>query len=283
MYKILFLFPILILFYSSQTYSFSLYDGTQYRNRPDMRKYGIKNITILYGHRFWGGNSTRVDIPDNERLKYLAKKYDKPGQMIVLDIEHWKVQGHPYKPWIINESIEKYIKIINLFKKNIKYSKVGYFGAILPVSNYKASISDKNSRLYKQWKSDNKKLSKLAKTVDVAFPSVYTYSDNIKLWEKSFLRKIEQLKLIYSGKIFVFLWPQYFDHAPADKHLQLKFIPAKTWRHQLEFSKKHVDGVVIWGGWDFEEWKPMDWDDNAPWWIETKQFINSNQIKYSKY
>ena len=36
----------------------------------------------------------------------------------------------------------------------------------------------------------------------------------------------------------------------------------------------YADGVVIWGGWDLDKNKPAQWNDNAEWWIETKQFIN---------
>ncbi|MCW9014366.1 MAG: hypothetical protein OQL06_11330 [Gammaproteobacteria bacterium] len=242
-----------------------------------MRKFGINKITVLYGSRFWDKGESRDDIPTTQRLKKLARKYDGKSRMIVLDIEHWKVQGHPLRPWIINDSIDKYIKTFNIFKTHTKLSKVGYFGGIFPISNYKASIASKESSEYRTWKKDNRKISELAKIVDVAFPSVYTYSDDIKQWEKSFLAKIEQLKTLYTGEIYVFLWPQYFDHSPAPEHLQLKFIPADFWYHQLEFAQKHVNGVVIWGGWDFDKWKPMEWDNNAAWWIETKAFMKDNK------
>jgi len=262
--------------------TFRVFDGTQYINRPDMRKYGIENITILYGFNFWKKNENQDFIPNTKRLIKLARKYDGKSKMIVLDIEHWTVQGHPLRPWIINNSIDKYIKTFNIFKAHAKISKIGYFGGIFPISNYKASIANKESTEYRTWEKDNSKMAGLAKIVDVAFPSVYTYSDDIKLWEKSFLAKVEQLRTKYTGEIFVFLWPQYFDHEPTPEHLQLKFIPADFWYHQLEFAQKHVDGVVIWGGWNFKKWKPRVWDKTAEWWLETKNFIKNYELNTSK-
>lgn len=276
---------LLMLFYTTlhsyyiyaHNKEFKVYDGTQYQNRPDMKQYGIKDITILYASRFWDKNQSRKDIPSEKRLKSLAQKYDGKTEMIVLDIEHWKVQGHPLRPWIINESIEKYTETIKLFKSYTTQSRVGYFGGPFPISNYNASIADKNSSLYKTWIEDNSKLTSLANHVDAVFPSVYTYNENIAEWEKSFLRKIENLKRFYNGKVYVFLWPQYFDNKPAPEHLRLEYIDPEFWKHQLEFAKQHVDGVVIWGGWDFKNWRRLDWDNNAEWWLETKKFIKLNK------
>jgi len=278
--KKVFLISVFILFSSqlvAKNNSFEIYDGTQYKNRPNMEQYGIKDITILYGSRFWDKGKSREDIPSNKRLKKLARKYDGKTEMIVLDIEHWKVQGHPLRPWIIDKSIKKYTETIKIFKSHTMQSKVGYFGGPFPISNYRASIADKNSSLYKTWIQDNDKLSKLANHVDAVFPSVYTYNENIAEWEKSFLRKVENIKRFHNGKVYVFLWPQYFDNAPAPEHLRLKFMPANFWKHQLEFANKHVDGVVIWGGWDFKKWQPMVWDDNSDWWIETKKVVTKLQ------
>jgi hypothetical protein len=54
-----------------------------------------------------------------------------------------------------------------------------------------------------------------------------------------------------------------------DKVLLLKhrYISPEFWRAQLNFCYKHADGIVIWGGWQ------QEWDNDAPWWLETKKFL----------
>ena len=48
------------------------------------------------------------------------------------------------------------------------------------------------------------------------------------------------------------------------------YIDADFWRLQLETVAEHADGVVIWGGWDFDHNRPARWDERVPWWQATR-------------
>ena len=63
----------------------------------------------------------------------------------------------------------------------------------------------------------------------------------------------------------MFLWPRYEENKPTDVTGQ--YMPADFWRLQLETCRQYADGIVIWGGWQEQ------WDENAPWWVETKKFL----------
>jgi len=278
MFKISIIFLFAIFINVANAKEFEIFDGTQYSDKPNMAKYGIKPITILYESWIWKNNENRDVPPSAKRVKQLADTYDGKTDYIVIDIENWKVQGHPYRPWVIKNSISKYVQTFDTFKRYFHKSKLGYFGAILPVSNYTASIADHNNKIYKQWVNSNNNMKQLADIVDVAFPSIYTYDKDPKIWDKSFKNKITELRRIYSGKIYAFIWPQYFDHEPAPKYLNLHFIPGEFWKHQLEAAYNTVDGVIIWGGWDFNKRKRLSWDNNAEWFISTKKFIAEKRI-----
>ena len=72
--------------------------------------------------------------------------------------------------------------------------------------------------------------------------------------------------------------PQYFDHKPTPKHLQVKFIPGEFWALQLETVCKYADGAIIWGGWDFKKWTRFEWDPTAEWWKITREYINNKKV-----
>jgi len=254
--------------------TFRIFDGTMYADKPNLGQYGIEYIKILYSNDFWDKGEKRRDVPAKEKIKRLADIY-RDQEYVVLDIEQWPTQGHKYRPWIMDESVEKYTYVLKAFKSTAPMVKAGLF--VLPVSNYSKSLAKKGSPLYDEWTKENKRFSSLAKLVDVAFVSSYTYEENWCNWKTSVEAKMQQLRSIYKGEVYLFLWPQYYDHSPAPEHLQLKFIPRDFWRFQLKTAKLMANGVVIWGGWDFKNGRSLKWDDSAEWWHETVEFIQNGQ------
>lgn len=255
--------------------NFVVYDGTKYRNKPDLASHGIRPIRVLYNNQFWNKGESTDNLPSKRRVEDIAQDLAEAGEWVVIDIEVWPVQGYNRRPWIMEQNIEKYMTVFRWIKDVDPSLTVGYFGRVPITSNYKGSIMDPASAEYAKWQSDNDRMKPLAALVDVAFPSAYTYSDDRVQWKKSLLAKIRETRRIFDGHIFVFLWPQYFDHAPAPKQIRLQYMPADFWRFQLETAKQYADGIVIWGGWDFGEWRPQQWDDEAPWWQVTKTFMDS--------
>ena len=61
-------------------------------------------------------------------------------------------------------------------------SKLGYY-MMIPEKNWYAPVQNRSSKM-KAWKSNNDKLARLAKEVDVIFPSLYTMFDNQSDWIK---------------------------------------------------------------------------------------------------
>jgi hypothetical protein len=98
---------------------------------------------------------------------------------------------------------------------------------------------------------------------------LYTFYEDRDGWVKYAVAQISEARRYGGNKpVYVFLWPQY--HEPPNAYL-----PTDFWRLELETAKQYADGVVIWGGSLHETW-----DNSAPWWIETKKFIDT--LKESK-
>jgi len=100
---------------------------------------------------------------------------------------------------------------------------------------------------------------------DVVFPSLYTFYDNQAAWDIYAKGMIEEARR-YNKPVYVFLWPEF--HV-SNILLRGTNIPAKFWRHQLEFCSALADGIVIWGGWKEK------WNETADWWVETKLFMKT--------
>ena len=250
----------------------TLLDGTKYEGKPAAIETDFPSVPLLYASSFWSKDENREGLPDRERFERVLNKVESPTGLAILDIEAWPVRGYQFRPWVVQESINKYITTLDWAEADRPDLVWSMFGR-LPTSNYLASISDPGAELYKRWQSENDRMALLAQSVSIAFPSMYTYEESPQNWLRSFRAKVEELKRIYEGPVYAFIWPQYFDHEPTRADLRLQFIPREFWRYQLETVCRELDGAVIWGGWDFENGRRAKWDENAGWWLETHAFI----------
>ena len=81
----------------------------------------------------------------------------------------------------------------------------------------------------------------------------------------------------YGKRVYVFLWPEYADVALKGS---AAFLPPDYWTQQLNTARLYADGIVIWGGYDFGRRAYRKWDDKAPWWGATQNFMtNLNACK----
>jgi hypothetical protein len=256
--------------------AFEIYDATLYTNKPSLTPHGIRTITVVYGHKTYDQNKSSDALPPHENIEKLAKKLARTEKMVVLDYEHWPTQGYRHIPMLMSNNRKKYQTLLDWYKRAAPDVKFGYFG-LVPVSNYVSSLSAPDSRRFQEWSEDNEAMREIAAEIDVAFVDSYTYDDSHANWLKSLDAHLTQLRKIYSGEIYLFLWPQYFDHAPTPPPLRLRYIPADIWRSQLEAARQRVNGVVIWGGWDLPAGKPQTWVDDAPWWKATLKFLEESR------
>lgn len=248
---------------------FQVFDGTLYRDKPDFANYGILPIEILYVSRFWP-DTRAVDemerLPDEERVRRVAREARVKDVPVVIDIEHWSLDGSEKEK---RANLAKYTTVLQWLRNEAPDMHLGYF-AVVPMGAYGWALKDPASVEYRLWQSENAKRADLASRVDAVYPQLYTYYPDRQAWVRYAVANLREARR-YGKPVYAFLWPQYSER---NKHLGHQYLPADFWRLQLETAARHADGIVIWGGWDSEQWGRARWDESAPWWQVTREFMD---------
>ena len=251
---------------------FIVFDGTTYKNKPDLSIYGIKPINLIYRNALWRERKNINDLPEVTRVRESARGAKASRKIVIIDIEHWKLSGPKS---IVIESLSKYMTVLRWFNDATPEVLFGYYG-LPPLRDYWRAIKDSNTPEYLSWQAENDSLQPLVDRVNVLLPSLYTFYTDREAWVKYALATIREARRYPGNKpVYVFLWPQYHQ---SNHFLGLKYLPADYWKLELETVRQYADGVVIWGGWDFDKNAKAQWDDDAPWVQVTKKFMK--ELKY---
>jgi hypothetical protein len=244
---------------------FQIFDATLYSGKPDLAALGIQHLTLVEPPRWWKGAAA-----DDNSLKEATKAGTTPllqnGDPVVIDLELPLTSNNPNS----DSNIGKYVKTID-WMRDAGYTKPLSFYGSLPVRDYWRAVKGPGNPPYQQWQRDNDRLAPIVAKVDALYPSLYTFYPNQQAWVSYAVANIREAKRIGGGRpVYPFLWPQYHDSAGALAHHEL---PADYWLLQLRTMRDNANGVVIWGGRDFDKHAPMQWDDNAAWWQATRKFM----------
>ena len=253
--------------------TFKVFDATLYANKPDLSLHGLTPITVVYPDSF-GRDWYRQDhqgLPRKEVVHSVANSVQAKGTPVVLDIEHWRVWGDKR---VIQENLKKYMTILEWMKDAVPTLSIGYYG-LPPLRNYGAAQSGLITGELKAWMWGNDQLKPLADAVDALYPSLYTFYEDRAGWRKFAAAQIAEARRYNAEKpVCVFLWPQYHE---INKTLAGTYLPEDYWRLELQTARELADGIVIWGGWGNNH-RPASWDDNAPWWKVTKEFLADSAL-----
>lgn len=241
---------------------FLVFDGTLYQSKPDLARHGVLPVHIIYAGDFWDPNADRDLLPEQSRVINLAERAQSADSLTVIDIEHWPTRS---RDGAVEESIAKYREVLRMFRSAEPQLRLGYYG-VPPIRDYWRAIEGQQSNAYAEWQIENDKLRILAQDVDVLFPSIYTFYEDREGWKNYAIAQIAEARRYATGKpVYAFIWPEYHG---SNKLLGGTNIEAEYWALQLETLRQHADGIVIWGGWQ------QEWDEDAPWWRETKSFVS---------
>lgn len=246
---------------------FKVFDATLYRDKPDLSEYGVLSISAVNPNHLTPSSwwTDPLQLPDQSSVETRIDAVVAP--LVFFDIEHWNVRGTQSQTV---DSLVKYLTVFAWAKMQRPDVIMGYYG-VPPIRDYWRAIKPEGDLTRMAWVAENDRLALLARVVDVLFPSLYTFYDNQAGWVEYAVANIKEAKRLANGKpVYPFIWPQYHNSNAA---LKGQFIPPEYWRLQLETIREHADGVVIWGGW-IDYVGPAPWDEQAPWWVETKDFIN---------
>lgn len=261
---------------------FVVYDATMYVDKPSLSAVGVTPLYIAYEPNLFleRDRSKRPPdaLPDEALLDVqIAAARRLGGGFIVIDIEAWSVYKSQRYPVEVAANIAKYQQTVAMTRNQGSDLNVGLFSPLPVHSGYDRLIAPVDSPLHAEMVADNDNLVGLAGMVDAIFPIGYTYTDNHAEWTFAVAKQVSEARRIRPNvPVYVFLWPQYADYAPTPTELRSQWLPAEYWREQLERVYEHADGVVIWGGWNGGR---RPWDNQAPWWLATLEFMSDKGLQ----
>ncbi len=233
--------------------AFVVYDAMKSRFKPDLTQYGLQPIQVIYAGWLWEKGEARTE-PNLDRIRQVSNALD-PQIPVCIDIEHWKVKGDLD---LVEDSLRKLKYVADSFKLLNPDAMIGYYG-ILPIRDYWRAIGAKGNRAKQQWVQENLRIKALAASVDIVFPSLYTFYNKPDKWVRYAKENIKEARK-YKKPVYVFLWPRF--------HRNQQDIPVEFWRLQLKTAKENADGIVLW------DISTSIWDPEAKWWNETVSFLN---------
>ncbi|MGH8503224.1 MAG: hypothetical protein ACREVE_12270 [Gammaproteobacteria bacterium] len=255
---------------------FQVLDATLFSksSKPALSVYGIKHLPFLYAQFLWP-KGTFPGAPEELHEETIRKTVSqfRAGDIVAVDIEHWPLSRAFDTPLsLVEANIPKFKRLADIMHDEVPGLKIGYY-AFLPSRNYWAPVTGRQDRMT-EWQEDNARLKVIP--VDVIFPSLYTFYGKVddpeykENWVKYAKANIAQAKQ-YGAPIYPVIWFQYHD---SNEKIGGQPVDPGFWRLQLETLRDAgVDGVVLWGGWTAG--RPGTWDENAPWWVATKKFIEN--------
>jgi len=251
--------------------TFPVFEALLYRNKPDLAKLGVAPVNIAYGSDLWGEAESRQEIPRQDRIDKIVREGASGGRLII-DIEHWPLRGDRV---IVTESIQKYVATLQRFRAAAPSWKIGFYGTV-PQRSYWQALAPENSNRYRRWQRENDTAREIADHADILFPSLYTFYAYKRGWVLYATANLREARRIAPQKpIYCFLWPQFHDST----RLAYEFIPVEYWREELQTCRRLADGLVLWGGVGENRQmnRYLEWDNDAPWWRATMQFIQSGR------
>lgn len=221
---------------------------------------------------------------DEARLRRALER-TAPCSTVFINLEpsqaacpYWAVldpQGmYTYQPGLLNR-----VRLLDWLRQARPDCRYGYFAQV-PWPHYGGvAVSD-----YECWRKQVKDSSVLTQSVDFMVPEVYLYSTfPIEFTKLEIARYAVTCRELCPGKAILFnLWCEFYDlwrlhpgdYTPESHRTGL--IPGAYWREMLETAYSLGDGVCLWGGYR------IPWQEDMPWWTETKLFLDREGITPKK-
>lgn len=245
---------------------FMVFNSLFFDGQPDMSKYGMRPIYVV-DRDIWAPSVPRTGPADLGAVKkYLGRI--PPDGPVVLDFEDYDLTQDDAQAAAGTRNL---IQKMETFRKAGRGRKFGFYGYV-PLVDYWRVVGSPKGEPFLSWQRDNDRSGReLERVVDAVYPSLYTFYADRDQWVTYATAQICEARRLSSKPVYVFIWPHYHPNGAAKS--APRAIDGDYWRLQLETARRLADGVVIWGGWNDQTNSRAGWDDNAPWWAETIEFM----------
>ena len=260
---------------------FMVFDDIRLAGEPNLvQDDGLQSLQRFTHWYFWVPGEDDSE-PDLDRLKDNLRYLD-PRSFFVVNIEHWRTYGDEA---VVAESIRKLTLVIDTIKEVHPNVVTGIY-AMMPVRDYFTPVRHEyDSPEFDEWAATNARLQELADHVDVIMPSLYTFYPDYeadgspRIWERDRWVRYATANLLqarqYGKPVVSYLWPHYHGgggsadpDSPFYRYWKYQPIGAEFWEVILETVYQYSDSAAIYEG------LPVGWDDSAPWWLATQDFLS---------
>jgi hypothetical protein len=243
---------------------FRVYSALLYTNVSVSAQALMDPVTVYDAFRWWGPNDPRDQLPKSQGLEKWILVEKPLRQMLIVDLEDWPVQGDRTE---VNATVARLSALTTRLRTGGFTQPIGIYG-LPPIIDYWRAVQPSNSQQFMAWQAANDVVAPLVDSVDALFPSLYTFYDDQNGWETYARANVAEARRFAKGKpVYAFISMTYHNSSPT---LGGQLIPQDYWQRQLRVLSQVADGVVIWGGYT------LNWDEEAGWWLATKDFLQTN-------
>ena len=250
-----------------------------YRDKPDLvKRDGLRRIHVVYGTELWHGMAAAPKEPEEFQatLRRRAQEWEQtPDVPVVFDIELWQVSGDSA---VVTATVSKFLRLVKWVREEAPDVKIGFYG-IPPLRDYGNAIQGPASPKYQAWQAQNDRFQSLADQVDILYPSLYTFYEDVPAWQTYARANLsEALRMAHGNpqRVVPFIWPRFHN---SNKTLGLQFISPAYWQAELETVSQSGTGAVVWDSDSFNTKNgisaPPWWNDSAAWWQITQKFLSA--------
>lgn len=248
---------------------FRVYDATAYQNKPNLRAlYGILPTRLIFENTFFNGQPDHQALPLQLTVTNIANDVAPLSDetLVVSDIESYLY----YTNDAFGAQQRQNIITVHQWMFGVKSSMNLGMYAHIPQREYRAFIHTPVG--YAGWQARNDLMREVVPSVRFLAPSLYTFYEDRDEWIRYAVLNIREARRYAGGlPIYPFIWFRYHDGVPA---LENKHIPADYWALQLNVLREIADGVIIWAS-----GKDIVWNEELPWWVATKAFLQTAYVK----
>lgn len=249
--------------------AFKVFENLLYTGRPSPVHAKIERMHNINSGSLYVGGILTQGLPDQGLVETEAQSAAVlAAGPTFMDIEHWPIDRPSADP-ATQAAVEaqavsaasKFATTIGWFKAVAPTETVGFYG-YAPTNHYDDSIFAENDARHIGWHTVNDLMANMYSLLDMCLPSLYRHHDQNQ-WLDNAKAQIAEARRVAPGKpVYPFLWPQ-------DAFAPNNYISVSDWRQMLDVCRDKADGVVLWGGYQ------QAWDANAPWWLETLDFLTN--------
>lgn len=233
--KAILLLLSIVFFKTNVALAFDFYDSGKCERPSYLNDSGIRSAIVVYEKNIWKGAESRLNYPGDDRF-VSAVQHVKAG-FVVIDVESWE-EGR----WS-QEQVQKYLQALSALKSARPELKVGFYG-VVPKRNYYGAIRPLDGDEHKKWVASNDIGRKIADSVDILFPSLYTFYSDESQWKLFAQRQIQEARRLAPDKpVIAFIWPRYHE---SNRFLGGQYVGKRFFYNQLDVLSKLADGVIVW-------------------------------------